>query len=229
MTEIRTFQAPGIDQRDVARKISSWLKINDFEAQIVDLPDGRITVQARQPKTWRYILGMSSALNITLDKKGDQLVVETGAGSWAEKFAVGAVGVFILHPLLITMAYGVWKQSQLPEKVFEVTEQYIKETRGPAKATRIPVEPAGEPSSDIVPSGMASAAPSNPETAAQEAATSWTSTVEPSTAEPSTAERTPTTTFEEKICASCGQATSKEAKYCDHCGSRLEPGQVEID
>lgn len=145
MAEIRTYNAPGIDQGDVARKVSSWLMLHDFEAQIVDLPDGRTTVQARQPKSWRYILGMSSALNITLRKEGDTLVVETDAGMWAEKIAVGAVGVFILHPLLITMAYGTWKQMQLPEKVFEVIEQYMNERQGPARATSIPVQSANEP------------------------------------------------------------------------------------
>ncbi len=145
MAEIRTFNAPGIDQGDVARKVSSWLVLHDFEARIVDLPDGRTTVQARQPKSWRYILGMSSALNITLRTEGDKLVVETDAGIWAEKIAVGAVGVFILHPLLITMAYGTWKQMQLPEKVFGVIEQYINERQGPTRAARIPVQSSNEP------------------------------------------------------------------------------------
>lgn len=145
MAEMRTYNAAGVDQRDVARKVSSWLQLNDFEAQIVDLPDGRITVQARQPKSWRYILGMSSALNITISTEGSQLVVEAEAGKWAEKVAVGAVGVFILHPLLITMAYGTWKQMQLPSRIFEVIEQYIKEKQGPARATRIPVQSSGEP------------------------------------------------------------------------------------
>jgi ribosomal protein L40E len=184
--------------------MSSWLKINDFEAQIVDLPDGRTTVQARQPKSWRYVLGMTSALNITLHKNGDQPMVETGAGSWAEKVAVGAVGIFILHPLLITMAYGVWKQSQLPEKVFEVTEQFIKESQRPAGATRIPVGPSSEPASDAAVLEMATTASS-------------------------TAESTSKSAFEERICASCGQATGKEAKYCDQCGNSLEPGEIKID
>lgn len=194
MAEMRTFYASGIDERDVARKVSSWLKLNDFEAQIVDLPDGRITVQARQPKSWRYILGMSSALNITLEKKGDHLVVETGAGSWAEKFAVGAVGIFILHPLLITMAYGVWKQSQLPEKVFEVVDQHLKDKRGPAETTRIAIQPGDETAAE-------SAVPEN----------------------------VPSSTFEERICASCGGASSKEAKYCSQCGSLLMSDSVKIE
>jgi hypothetical protein len=222
MAEIRTFHAPGIDQGDVARKVSSWLVLHDFEARIVDLPDGRTTVQARQPKSWRYILGMSSALNITISTEGGKLVVETDAGQWAEKVAVGAVGVFILHPLLITMAYGTWKQMQLPEKVFEVIEQYIRERqgkewpgkktqgverrgeegKGPASATRIPVQSPNEPTPVTDISEAASIpAPEN------------VSSIVP----------------EETVCASCGKVVDEESKYCDQCGARLKPESIKID
>lgn len=217
MAEIRTFYAPGIDQRDVARKVSSWLQLHDFEARIVDLPDGKTTVQARQPKSWRYILGMSSALNITISTEGGKMVVETDAGQWAEKVAVGAVGVFILHPLLITMAYGTWKQMQLPEKVFEVVEQYINERQGkekqgeerrgeegqgPASATRIPVQSPNEPTPVMA----------IPETA---------STTAPEDISP--------TTPEEVVCDNCGKTANEESKYCDQCGARLKPTSVSID
>jgi hypothetical protein len=205
MAEIRTFHAPGIDQGDVARKVSSWLQLHDFESRIVDLPDGRTTVQARQPKSWRYILGMSSALNITISTEGGKLVVETDVGQWAEKVAVGAVGVFILHPLLITMAYGTWKQMQLPEKVFEVIEQYINERQGPAEATRIPVQSSssGEP------------------THVKDIPEAISSTPAPEDVSP--------TTPEETICAKCGKAADEDSKYCDQCGARLKPTSVSID
>jgi len=130
MVETRIFCATGLDQKDLARMVSSWLKIHDFDSQLIDLPEGKIAVQARQPESWRSILGMSSALNITFMTKGSDLVVETEAGRWADKIAVGAVGAFIIHPLLITVAYGAWKQSQLPDRVFEVIEQYLKEHKG---------------------------------------------------------------------------------------------------
>lgn len=145
MAEVRTFYAPGIDSRDAARAVSSWLAVHDFESRTIDLPNGGIAVQARQPRSWRYILGMSGALNITINKKGNELVVETEAGSWADKIAVGAVGAFILHPLLITVAYGAWKQSQLPDKIFGAIEEFIKGRQGTVGATRIPVQSSEEP------------------------------------------------------------------------------------
>jgi hypothetical protein len=162
---MRTFCASGIDQRDLARMISSWLSLHDFESQIIDLPDGGTAVQARQPELWRSILGMSSALNITFTTKGSDLVVEADAGRWADKVAVGAVGAFILHPLLITLAYGAWKQCQLPDRVFEVVEQYINERKASLGSTRIPVK-----SSDDLSAEGISNAPSDRVSAATEGA-----------------------------------------------------------
>ncbi|MFB3766046.1 MAG: hypothetical protein ACE14P_12480 [Methanotrichaceae archaeon] len=160
MVETRTFYAIGVDQRDLANMVSNWLKIHDFESQIVDLTDGRIAVQARQPESWRSILGMSSALNITFATRGNDIIVETDAGKWADKIAVGAVGAFIIHPLLITAAYGAWKQSQLPDRVFGVIEQYLKGRQVPTRATRIQVQSQGDLSSGRIVSDTASTAAS---------------------------------------------------------------------
>lgn len=200
MGESRVFYASGIDPKDIARMVSGWLQINDFLSQIVDLPDGKVAVQARQPESWRSLLGMSSALNITLTKRGNDLIVETDAGKWADKIAVGAVGAFILHPLLITAAYGAWKQSQLPDRIFGVIEQYLKERQGSSKATRIQVQSSG----DLSPSGVVSDTASDAATASTAAA-------------------------EEIACSNCGQAAKTGAKYCDQCGTRLKPSQVKID
>ncbi len=195
MAETRTFYVSGIDLTDLANRVSSWLVLNDFESRTINLPGGGIAVQARQPASWRYILGMSSALNITFSMRGSNLVVDMDAGRWADKVAVGAVGALILHPLLITTAYGVWKQSQLPDKVFRVVEQYVNERQGPAAgATRITIHSPGEPI---------------PEKAIPEKASS--------------------STPEETICPSCGQAATEGAKYCDQCGARLKPVSVNID
>ncbi len=212
MAETRTFYASGIDSRDVARVVSSWLVLHDFESRTVDLPEGGIAVQARQPKSWRYILGMSSALNITINKKEKDVVVETEAGSWAEKIAVGAVGAFILHPLLITAAYGAWKQSQLPDKIFGAIEEYIKSKQGTAgatRATRIPVQSSDEPLTKRA----------IQETAIQEVAIQ----------EKDMPETVPPTTPGEIVCPSCGEAAGEGAKYCDQCGARLKPVSVSIE
>jgi hypothetical protein len=125
MVEQRVFNAPGANLRELADAVLNWFRIRDYEVQVLNTTGGGYLVQARQPGTWRSILGMASALSLTMNKKGDELQVEVGASKWEDKLAVGAVGAIIFHPLLITTAYGIWKQSTLPDELFQMIEKYL--------------------------------------------------------------------------------------------------------
>jgi len=133
MAEQRTYYAPGVDLRDLAAIISRWFQARDFRAQVLNSAGGGFVIQARQPESWKSFLGLTNALTVTLTPKGSDLVVETGAGLWVDKVAAGAVGI-IFHPLLITAAYGAWRQSQLPEKIFNMIGDYISDRYGPGTA-----------------------------------------------------------------------------------------------
>jgi hypothetical protein len=47
------------------------------------------------------------------------LTVETGAGKWIDKAAVGTVSLLVLWPLAITAGFGAWEQMKMPEKVLD--------------------------------------------------------------------------------------------------------------
>lgn len=130
MAEQRTYYAPGVDLRDLAEIISRWFQARDFQSQILNSAGGGFIIQARQPESWKSFLGLTNALTVTLTPKGSDLAVEAGAGLWVDKVAAGAVGI-IFHPLLITAAYGAWRQSQLPEKIFKLIGDYISGAYGP--------------------------------------------------------------------------------------------------
>ena len=124
MADRRIYSAPGIDVRSLADAISNWFKAHDFETQVMMAPGGGYMIQARQPSTWRSVLGISSALLVILTPRGESLEVTTAAAKWADKVAVGAIGL-VVHPLLITAGYGAWKQSRLPDEVFEMISHYL--------------------------------------------------------------------------------------------------------
>lgn len=164
MADRRVYSAPGIDVRSLADAISNWFKARDFETQIMMAPGGGYMIQARQPSGWRSVLGLSSALLVTLIPKGDGLEVTTAAAKWADKVAVGAVGL-VIHPLLITAGYGAWKQSRLPDEIFEMISLYLPRSAeqtipvtGPAAGST--VQESTGPSRDAVVNTPASASSS---------------------------------------------------------------------
>jgi hypothetical protein len=124
MPETRTFQAPEIDVNDLASSLHDWYQFQRFTVQILDVHGGGILVQASK-SGWRNAVGMSSALNVVLRQNGSALFVEIGAGKWLDKAAVGVVSLFILWPLLVTTAWGSWRQSQLPKQTYDFIQQFI--------------------------------------------------------------------------------------------------------
>jgi len=125
MTETKEFHAPAINTEDAAKVVSDWLDSQGYDTQTLPASDGSIVVQARKSGMLRKAVGMSTALGVTIKKTGDALIVETGAAKWTDKAAVGAIGVVFFPPAMATAAYGAWKQSKLPDQVFQVLETYI--------------------------------------------------------------------------------------------------------
>lgn len=127
MTETKVFHAPAISSEEAANVVSDWLKSEGFDTQILLAPEDGILVQARKSGMLRKAIGVSAALGVTIKKSGEELMIETGAAKWADKAAVGAVGAVVFFPVAATAAYGAWKQSKLPDQVFQVMEKYVLE------------------------------------------------------------------------------------------------------
>ena len=104
---------------------TKWLDSAKFDSQILQTQEGKTLVQVSKRGGWRKLIGMSTALNVLFDHDGSALTVEIGAGRWIDKAAVGTVSLFILWPLAVTAAIGVWKQMKMPEKVFAYINQEL--------------------------------------------------------------------------------------------------------
>ncbi len=125
MAEQKMYQAPGLDPELLGQALVQWFQGQGFEAQVLQAPGGGYVVQARKAETWRSLVGMSAALNVSLTRQDDKLLVQMGAAQWTDKAVVGAVGALIFWPALIPAAFGAWKQKQLPDQCFRFIDQYI--------------------------------------------------------------------------------------------------------
>ncbi|MBC7249994.1 MAG: zinc ribbon domain-containing protein [Anaerolineae bacterium] len=202
MPEQRMYHAPGLDLHELAGVVSDWFQSQQFETQILEAPGGGLVVQARQPETWRSILGMSSALNVTMTRQDENLIVQMGAAKWVDKAAVGAVGLLLFWPALIPAAYGAWKQKQLPNQVFQLIDQYVATGQVPV----IPPAPAPAkkaPAPTAAPAGLQCPSCGQP---VREGAKFCDNCGAPL----------------QLNCPQCGQALRPGAKFCDNCGAKVE-------
>jgi len=108
----------------LGRAVEVWFSRRDYETQ--RLEDGKsVVVQARKGGTLASIAGMSYAQTIWLRQREDGVEVETGAGRWLDKAAVGAVGWLAFFPLAITAGIGAYNQSKLAEELLAFLEHYV--------------------------------------------------------------------------------------------------------
>ncbi len=120
----RRFSIPGSEKRDLANRIASFLRVEDYEVQVIPLETGVILIQAAKKGGWRRLVGMKSASNVLIEPGEGTTMVKIGAGKWLEKAATGAIGMIFFWPLAVTTGLGVYEQSQLPNKIFRIVEQY---------------------------------------------------------------------------------------------------------
>jgi len=125
MAEEKIYHAPGLDTHKLGHALSRWFQAQGFETQTLEAPGGGLVVQARKAQTWRSLVGMSAALNVTMIQQDERLVVQMGAAQWADKAVLGAVGALVFWPALIPAAFGAWKQKKLPQQTFQFIDQYL--------------------------------------------------------------------------------------------------------
>lgn len=121
-----------VDQRvysqnmDVAacvKELQEYFSAQGYETQVLETaPD--MLVQVRKRSILRTVTGMASAMTAQFRKSQDGITVTLGAQKWADKAAVGAVGAIVFAPLLVTAAYGAWKQWRLPDRFWQIIDKY---------------------------------------------------------------------------------------------------------
>jgi len=124
--EKRTYYGPDIDIAALAQALKEWLEREQYQTQVVADPNGGAMVQARKESTLRTVAGMAYALTIRMNFEGEYLAVDMGGAKWAEKGVVGAVGLLIFVPALITAGVGAFQQSQLQNQAWQFVEGFVR-------------------------------------------------------------------------------------------------------
>jgi len=114
-----------MDTGACVKELQEYFSAQGYETQILGTaPD--MLVQIRRRSILRTVTGMGGAMTAQFRKSEGGIVVTLGAQEWVDKAAVGAVGAIVFAPLLVTAAYGAWKQSKLPDQFWQIVEKYGK-------------------------------------------------------------------------------------------------------
>lgn len=228
--DARFYNSEEIDLEKVATDLENMFRAQGYETQQVGTRD-QLMVQLKKGGELAALVGLQTALTLTLQKTNGGVVAMIGQQKWVDKAAVGAVGLVaapfipILWPLMITAGAGAIKQVNLGNQVMNAVDGLIRQQDpgiqiGPLPGTLAPQfqQYWAPPPQQYVPTTPVYTPPTPVYTPPTPVYTP------PAPAKP----RCPScnTSYEpgDTYCSGCGRTLTPPKTLCPNCKAELKPG-----
>ena len=142
--EKRSYPVKNFPVNKLAESLEEWYHSMGFETQVMSTQFRGLIIQARKEGFLRSVVGMSTAITVTLDQKETYLLIEVGGANWADKAAAGAIGLVVFWPTLISAGFGAYEQGRVLKQSWDVIHRYIMSfnaTSGPDTSYSTPSQP----------------------------------------------------------------------------------------
>jgi hypothetical protein len=234
--DARFYNSEEIDIEKVATDLENMFRTQGYETQQLGNKD-QMAVQLKKGGELAALIGMQTALMLTIQRTNGGVVAMIGQQKWVDKAAVGAVGLVaapfipILWPLLVTAGAGAIKQATLGNTVLNTVDGLIRQQVPGVQAGPLPGSLAPQFQQYWSPPPQQQYAPPQyvPPTPA------YTPPPTPTYAPP-TPVYTPTpakprcpscnTPYEagDTFCSGCGRGLTPPKLLCPSCKTELKPG-----
>ncbi len=94
-----------------------------FEVQIDTLMSGGRDISLTKGNLFKAVLGMRSALKITLTPQMDGVLFDARVGIFGQQAIPTVISMFFFWPVLITQIWGLVNQSQLDDRALAAAER----------------------------------------------------------------------------------------------------------
>ena len=120
---IERIYSTAVPADELARALADHFRAQDFEAQVFRASGDRTVMQARKESLWRHLLGVAYALTVVFTPGEGRLRIGLGGHEWVDTAISGAIGLVAVQPVLVGTAYGIWKENQLDQEVWQVIDE----------------------------------------------------------------------------------------------------------
>ena len=102
----------------IAEQIKTEFAAEQFEVQIdISISKGGL---------FKAVLGLKSALKVSLIPKDNAIAFEAGIGIFGQQAIPTIISMLFFWPVLITQIWGIVQQSKLDDKALEIAEEVLK-------------------------------------------------------------------------------------------------------
>ena len=119
----------------IASRIESSFTVEGFTVQNQSLISGASELSITKGGLFRTVLGLKTALKITLRPHGEGIAFEAGVGIFGQQVIPMAISMLFFWPLVLAQIWALIQQSKLDDKALGIAEDYIKEKGSPGQKT----------------------------------------------------------------------------------------------
>ena len=120
----------------IANRIQEEFQNDGYEVAMDALSSGGYDISITKGGVFKAVLGMKTALKVTLLPQGSNIHFEAGVGIWGQQAIPTVISMLFFWPVLITQIWGMVQQSQLDDKALGIAEEvvYMNNNNGAASA-----------------------------------------------------------------------------------------------
>lgn len=140
--DTRYYQAQGLDIERLSTDLEHMFLAQGYQVQHFGTRD-QMTVQMRKGGDLAAIVGMQTALTVTMQHSSGGVLAMVGQQKWADKAIVGGVGLVaapVLWPLMITAGVGAIQQLTLGNQVTNALDTLVHRQNPNVQVGPIPPE-----------------------------------------------------------------------------------------
>ena len=109
----------------IADAIRADFESDGFEVNIDTLMSGGKDISITKGNLFKAVLGMRSALKVTLTPQTDSVLFEANVGIYGQQAIPTIISMFFFWPVLITQIWGLVQQSSLDDRALAIAEKFV--------------------------------------------------------------------------------------------------------
>ncbi len=114
----------------IADRICSDFAAEGFEISRDNLITGGIDISITKGGMFKAVIGMKTALKVTLLPQGNSIEFDAGVGIFGQQAIPTLISMFITWPVLLTQIWGLVQQSKLDDKALASAQAVIAQNSG---------------------------------------------------------------------------------------------------
>lgn len=129
----------------IADRICQTFAADGYEINRDNLMSGGVDISVTKGGVFKAIVGMKTALKITLIPQSNSISFEAGVGIFGQQALPTVISMLFFWPVLLTQIWGLIQQSGLDDKALAAAQAVISETGGYSSANLGNVTPPPVP------------------------------------------------------------------------------------